>query len=75
MLDKKEIDNIDKDKIEEMIRRDTIVKIQFYPNTPVGFYLIYHYDIDKAIDIALDTVKNDTVKFYPSTARLPIRPR
>ena len=37
----------------EMVRKDTIVEVQFYPDTPIGFYLIYHYDIDLALDEAL----------------------
>lgn len=37
----------------KMIELDTIVNIHFYPDTPIGFYNIYHYDIDLAIDDAL----------------------
>lgn len=54
-----DVKDIDKDVFDEMVKRDIVVKVQAYPNTPVGFYTIYHYDIDKAIDIALHTVKND----------------
>ena len=43
--------------LEEMVKRDTIVKIQAYPHTPIGFYVVYHYDIDKAMDIMLNAVK------------------
>jgi hypothetical protein len=42
------------DVLAEMIRLDTVVELQFYPNTPVGFYVIYHYDIGKAISEALE---------------------
>ena len=38
----------------EMIARDTIIELQYYPNTPVGFNLIHHYDLDMAIDMALN---------------------
>ncbi|RTL06354.1 hypothetical protein EKK58_05230 [Candidatus Dependentiae bacterium] len=31
----------------------TIINVQFYPETPVGFYRIVHYDMDKALDEAL----------------------
>ena len=51
--DQKEIDDIGKDVWEEMIKRDTILHIQFYPNTPVGFYSVYHYDYDELIKKAL----------------------
>ena len=32
-----------------------IVELQFYPDTPVGFYCIVHYDLDAALDAALAT--------------------
>jgi hypothetical protein len=37
----------------EMIRLNTVVDVQFYPDTPVGFYRVAHYDIDAALDAAL----------------------
>lgn len=52
-------EDIDKDVFEEMVKRDIVVKVQAYPRTPIGFFVVYHYDIDKAVDIALDAVKND----------------
>lgn len=41
------------DIINEMIARDIIVALQFYPDTPIGFYLIYHYDVNEAVKLAL----------------------
>lgn len=35
------------------IETDTLIELQFYPDTPIGFYTIYHYDIDAALDEAL----------------------
>jgi len=52
-------EDIDKEVFEEMVKRDIVVKVQAYPDTPIGFFVVYHYDIDKAVDIALDAVKND----------------
>lgn len=43
----------DPEIVAKMIETDTCVHLQFYPLTPVGFYSIYHYDVDLAIDIAL----------------------
>lgn len=37
----------------KMIEMDTIVDLHFYPDTPVGFYKVLHYDLDMALDIAL----------------------
>ncbi len=36
-----------------MIETDTIVEIQFYPDTPIGSYNIWHYDLDTALTQAL----------------------
>jgi hypothetical protein len=41
-----------------MILTDTIVNLHFYPHTPIGFYEIYHYDLDKALDKALACFNN-----------------
>ena len=38
---------------QKMVETDTMINIQFYPDTPVGFYDIYHYDLDAALDQAL----------------------
>ena len=40
----------------KIIETDTLVDLHFYPDTPVGFYKILHYDIDAALDKALDAV-------------------
>jgi hypothetical protein len=37
----------------KMIELDTVIEIQFYPLTPIGFYVVYHYDLDAALDLAL----------------------
>ena len=42
---------------QKMIETDTIVNIQFYPKTPVGSYSVYHYDLDMALDLALECLK------------------
>lgn len=52
-------EDIDKHVLLEMINRDVIIEIQAYPRTPVGFFTVYHYDINEAINTMLDIVKND----------------
>ncbi len=37
----------------QMIETNTIVRLQFYPDTPIGFYSIWHHDLDAALDAAL----------------------
>lgn len=54
-LDDLEIDeeDVDRETMNRMIEMDTIVIIQFYPDTPVGFYRVYDYDLDRALSKAL----------------------
>lgn len=55
----REEEDIDEAVFAEMVKRDTIVKVQVHPRTPVGFYTVYHYDVCEAIEIALNVIKND----------------
>ena len=48
---------IDTDVWNEMVKTNTIVCVQAYPNTPVGFLRVYHYDIETAIGMVLGAVK------------------
>lgn len=43
---------------QEMIKRDTVIYLHFYPETPIGFYSFYHYDIDMALDRALKILED-----------------
>jgi hypothetical protein len=42
------------DIINQIIEKDNLIDLQFYPDTPIGSYSIYHYDIEKAIDEAFE---------------------
>lgn len=53
-----DLDEVDKDILEEMKKRDTLIRIQFYPHSSVGFYTVYHYDFDLALDKALSLLKD-----------------
>jgi hypothetical protein len=57
-ISKENREGIEDDVFDEMVKRDTVVEIRAYSHTPVGFYHIFHYDIDKAVEEALDCVKN-----------------
>ena len=37
----------------EMIRLNTVVNLHFYPDTPVGFFQVLHFNLDAALDEAL----------------------
>lgn len=43
----------------QMIETDTIISIQAYPNTPVSFHRIYHYDVDAAIDRMIELLNSE----------------
>ena len=49
-------EDIEPDVYEKMKELDTIIEVQYYPDTPVGFYKIYHYDLERAIDEALSSL-------------------
>lgn len=49
LLDHEAPPTISPDVMEKMILADTIVQVQFYPQTPIGFYVVYHYDLDAAL--------------------------
>lgn len=52
-------DNIDDGIKAKMIELDTIVSVQAYNRTPVGFYVVHHYDLNAALSDMLETLKND----------------
>lgn len=39
---------------KEMIERDSVIELQFYPDTPIGSYTVIHYDLEEAVDKALE---------------------
>ena len=53
------IKDIDKNTMDKMVEYNTIVNISFYPDTPVGFYAVYHYDLDLALDIAVKIIEDN----------------
>jgi len=38
---------------KKIIETNTIVELQFYPNTPIGSYRVIHHDLDAALTEAL----------------------
>jgi hypothetical protein len=42
-----------------MVEKDQMVMIQAYPKTPIGFYVVYHWDLESAIDEMLAAVKKE----------------
>ena len=50
-------EEIEPEILAEMIKRNRMVWVQAYPTTPIGFYVVYHYDIETAIQEVLEAVK------------------
>lgn len=44
------------DVLAKIIETDTLIDLHFYPETPIGFYKVLHYDLDAALDEALSAV-------------------
>jgi hypothetical protein len=44
---------------KKMVETDTIVSIHFYPDTPISFFDIYHYDLDTCLDLALECLEDN----------------
>jgi hypothetical protein len=47
---------------KEMIEKNTIISLQFYPRTPVGSYRIFGADIDKVFDEAIEILKLEVLE-------------
>lgn len=50
---------VEPDVREKMIATDTIVNLYFYPDTPVGFYDVYHYCVEGALAAAAQCLVRD----------------
>lgn len=44
---------IEADVRAKMIETNTVVKVLFYPDTPIGSYEIWHYNLDAALEQSL----------------------
>lgn len=45
----------------EIVERKTLVVIQVYPDTPIGFFLVWHWDMQKAVELAYEAVRGSRV--------------
>lgn len=61
-LEEDDIEDVDQEVINKMVELDTIVELQCYPRTPIGFHLIHHYDVDQAIDSAISIIEEQRKK-------------
>lgn len=56
-LDDSYLEDIDEDVFKKMKETNTIVDLHYYPDSSNGFYKIFHYDLEMAIDEALLSLK------------------
>lgn len=50
---------VDPALLARMVATDTVVEVQFYPETPIGSYVIFDVEIDAALDRALACFAKD----------------
>lgn len=55
-ITEEDLEDIEPDVYEKMKELNVIVELQYYPDTPIGFYKVYHYDIELAVDEALSSL-------------------
>lgn len=58
-IEEEERKEIEKEVWDKMVELNTIVSLHFYPDTPIGFYKIYHYDLDKCLEEALSIISDN----------------
>ncbi len=42
---------------DKMVENNTCIEIHAYPNTPISFHSVYHYDLDAALDNMIKLIK------------------
>jgi hypothetical protein len=42
-----------------IIEKDQLITIRAYPLTPIGFYIVYHWDLESAVDEMLNNLKEE----------------
>lgn len=57
IADRGDLDKISPSVLQAMIETNTIIELQFYPDTPVGFYVVWHHDIDAALEEAMSCLE------------------
>ena len=61
-LSRSEHSDVEEDTRKEMIKRGIVVEVHCYPDTPVGFYCIGHYDLGMALDEMSLQIEEDRIE-------------
>ena len=48
---------------KKMIETNTVICLQCYPDTPIGFYVIYHYDLGMILEEMCEALEKR--KYHP----------
>ncbi len=56
------IEDIGLETYDVMKKLNRIVCVTVYPDTPIGSYEVFHYDLDEAVKIMRDILKNNKSK-------------
>jgi hypothetical protein len=59
LTERDDFDKEDAELVKKMISTNTVIEIQAYPVTPIGFHHIYHYNLDAALDEMLKVLNDD----------------
>lgn len=52
-------EEIEESIIKDMIVKDTIISLRFYPNTPICFYTVYGSSYDEVIKKSLEILNHE----------------
>lgn len=50
---------INKEVESIIIKTGVMIDVQAYPDTPVGFYSVTHYNLDEALSIMIDLIEKE----------------
>jgi len=50
----KYLNDISQEVYDGMVEANTVIELTVYPDTPIGFYKLYHYDLDEVLTLALE---------------------
>ncbi len=53
------LEDIEDEVFNKMVETDTIIDLHFYPHSSVGFTKVFHYDLELALDEALESLKEE----------------
>lgn len=59
IFDYLEDEEVDLEILDIMTKEDVLYELQFYPETPIGFYVVHHWDLESCIEIAVGILEEE----------------